>query len=281
MQPKRISPLADLLTMAIIFLAATLIAAVCLVALKPLFSEEGGAWLTLVAYLVQFGIAIGSALAWYRWRDRESPAGWNPPRFSFYWYNAPLTLGGLILLTAASIAIEPLLELFPDTMFDRLNDAIGRGGVTITLLVIIAPVFEELFFRGIVLEQTRRRWGAIPAVVVSSIFFGLVHMPVWPQVVNAVLMGFLLGYLYVICGSLVPVIIVHAANNAIAYLILEVTGTQNTGFRELIANDTLYWVVYSLCAAITAGSLVWMALSVRSTSEKSNKTDQIPLHENE
>ncbi len=280
MQPKPVSTLADLLMMAIIFLASTLIGALCLVAFKLLF-HEGSGWPTLIAYLVQFTLAIASALAWYKWREGKSPDGWNPPPFSFNWYNAPLTLGGLVLLTAASIVVEPLLSLFPNTMFDRLNDAIGRGGVTITMLVVAAPICEELFFRGIVLEQTRRKWGAFWAVVASSLFFGLVHIPMWPQVVNAALVGFVLGYLYIVTGSLIPVILVHAANNAIAYLMLQITGAQNTGFREMVGGGTLYWVVWSLCAAITASSLVWMALSVRNISEERNKKDQTPLHENE
>lgn len=92
----------------------------------------------------------------------------------------------------------------------------GRWG-TVQLLVgaiLIAPVSEELFFRGIVLEsvacRSRRVW---PAILLSSCAFGAVHGQ--PQdIVPLVSMGIVLGYLRIRCGTLWPCILLHMLFNA-------------------------------------------------------------------
>ena len=80
--------------------------------------------------------------------------------------------------------------------------------------ILIAPVAEELFFRGIILQSiafhSRRVW---PAIALSSIAFGVVHAQ--PQdVVPLVTMGVVLGYLRIRCGSLWPCIVLHMLFNA-------------------------------------------------------------------
>ncbi len=248
-----------------------------MVALQPLFEGTAGGGLTLTAYCIQFALATGAAMFYFRKRQRPLL------RFGFRWYNAPLTLWGLVLVTAVGVVIEPLMELFPESLFDRLNEAVGRGGITVLLLVVVAPLCEEIFFRGLVLEQVWRNRGTLWAVVASSLLFGLVHAPMWPQVVNAFAVGVILGYIYALSGSLIPVIIIHAVNNAAAYLMLEITGAQNTGFREIIGNDAVFWVVYAVAAVICGVSLYRMVVAGREAGRErmaqSNKTNQTPLHE--
>ncbi len=123
------------------------------------------------------------------------------------------------------------------------------------------------------LEQLSRRWGSGWAIVVSALFFGLVHLNP-TQAVNAFVMGIVLGYIYVVTRSLTPVIVIHAVNNGIAYLLLEMTGTQNTDTRTLLGNDTLYWAIYGASAAVFAASIVLLWLFAR---RKETKTDKIPL----
>jgi membrane protease YdiL (CAAX protease family) len=80
--------------------------------------------------------------------------------------------------------------------------------------VLIAPLAEEYFFRGLLLglfaTWTRRKW---LAVILSAAAFGAVHSQ--PQdIVPLFTMGLLLGALRVGCGSLAPCIVVHALFNA-------------------------------------------------------------------
>jgi len=81
--------------------------------------------------------------------------------------------------------------------------------------VVIAPVTEELFFRGLLLgtlvRHIRRLW---PAVVISGAAFGLIHIAQPQSVLPLVTMVVVLGYLRLRCGSLWPCIVLHALFNA-------------------------------------------------------------------
>ena len=90
------------------------------------------------------------------------------------------------------------------------------GGAILT--TIMAPLAEELFFRGF-LYGGLRRYGVPIAAVVSGLVFGGVHIggsPIGFLVPLAVL-GIILALLYERTGSLYPPIALHALNNSIAF----------------------------------------------------------------
>jgi membrane protease YdiL (CAAX protease family) len=263
MESKRFSSWGDLGIMTAIFFAAAIIARVCMagfMAMAPAIEREA---VMFIAYTAQFSLAIVGAIIWLRRRDGVKL------RFGVGWSAGPAILWGVVLITAASITLEPLIDLFPEHYLESLNDMIGRGGWAIMLTVVAAPVLEEIFFRGLVLESLSRRWSATAAVVASAAIFGAAHFPILPQMVNALVVSILLGYLYLATRSLIPVIVIHAVNNALAYMILELTGSQNTDTREMIGNDTIYWTVYAASAAIVIVSLI---IPVAKTNNKTPKT---------
>lgn len=269
--PERSAVWVELLAVAGIFLVATLIAAMCGAAIKIFSPGIDFAALASAIYALQFLLAI-AGIRIYLGRDGRRAL----VRFTFNWYNAPLALWGIVLVTAAGIVLEPLLDLFPESYFERLNGMLDGGGWAILLTVVLAPVFEEILFRGLLLESLLRRWKGWQAVAMSALLFGLVHMPILPQMVNAAVVGLVLGYVYALTRSLAPVVIIHAVNNGVAYLLLEITGTQNSDTRRMIGDDTLYWIVFGTSAAILAASvaLMWFFAEKRNT-----KISQTTLHE--
>ncbi len=121
-------------------------------------------------------------------------------------------------------------------------------------------MLEELLCRGVVLESLRARYGAATAWAVSSFFFGALHLqPV--LVVNAFVIGLILGYIYIVADSLWATIILHALNNAVAYLLL-LTGYGDATLAGLVGDRTIYWIVYAGAAAVTMLSawMVWRTL---------------------
>ena len=87
---------------------------------------------------------------------------------------------------------------------------------------ILAPVAEELVFRGAVLRAllswSKNHWGMI---ALSALIFALVHgNPA--QMPHAFLIGLLLGWMYWRTGSIIPGVAFHWANNSIAYLIYNI-----------------------------------------------------------
>jgi membrane protease YdiL (CAAX protease family) len=91
----------------------------------------------------------------------------------------------------------------------------GWGAVQLTVsAVIIAPLFEEILFRGLLLQsiwrQSRVAW---PAVVISAVAFGLVHIPQPQDVLPLVSFGLILGYVRVRSGRLWLCVWVHSLFN--------------------------------------------------------------------
>ena len=87
------------------------------------------------------------------------------------------------------------------------------------LTCIIAPVFEELVFRGALLGGLIKKFGVVPAVVLSGLCFSLMHMNP-EQTVYQFFLGCVCAYFAICSRSVVPSILLHAGNNLIA-LILE------------------------------------------------------------
>lgn len=85
---------------------------------------------------------------------------------------------------------------------------------------ILAPLAEELVFRGAVLRKLLAIFGEKwhwAAIVISALVFGAVHGNL-PQFVHATLIGLLLGWMYYRTGSILPGVMFHWINNTVAYL---------------------------------------------------------------
>jgi hypothetical protein len=87
------------------------------------------------------------------------------------------------------------------------------------LVTIAAPFFEELFFRGVLLNSFRARWGPLAAILVSAgVFAGIHPLPV--QFLPIFALGTVFGVLAYERGSLLPSIVAHAIQNGGVFLML-------------------------------------------------------------
>ncbi|WP_270563298.1 CPBP family intramembrane glutamic endopeptidase [Clostridium beijerinckii] len=84
--------------------------------------------------------------------------------------------------------------------------------------VFIAPIFEELFMRGIILEQLSRRYKPIISITVSALLFAIMHLNV-SQGVNAFLIGIIFGLVYLKTRNLIQTILLHGLNNLFCYIV--------------------------------------------------------------
>ena len=90
------------------------------------------------------------------------------------------------------------------------------GVITISL---IAPLLEEVLFRGAIQGYMMRRYNPWTAIVCAALIFGVTHMnPV--QIVYAALIGVIFGWIYYRTGSLLSVIVGHVLNNSMAAVTL-------------------------------------------------------------
>ncbi|MFI3259385.1 MAG: type II CAAX endopeptidase family protein [Rikenellaceae bacterium] len=170
-------------------------------------------------------------------------------RHSLNGFNPTILLWGVMMLLSVVVLMEPLLEIMPDIEMPQ-----GRGLSMLTALVIVAPVFEELLCRGVILEALRTKYGAAIACFVSALFFAIMHLE--PQaMVNAFVMGLLLGYIYLRTNSIFAPIILHAINNLFAYMFL-VFNLNDKSLMEMIQNPMIYRFVYGIAIGIMLLSLI-------------------------
>lgn len=138
------------------------------------------------------------------------------------------TSGGLVvgLLVATRVvstgygALVQALGWLPPVRSDSdLTALFGSGGVGLALAVVmvavVAPVAEELAFRGVILSAFGQRWGKWVAIVSSAALFAAYHFTLWLLVPTFVL-GLALGWLTWERRSLWPAIILHALYNGTA-----------------------------------------------------------------
>ncbi|UTY29372.1 CPBP family intramembrane glutamic endopeptidase [Treponema putidum] len=86
--------------------------------------------------------------------------------------------------------------------------------------LIIAPIYEELIFRGVIYDDTKKLFNAKIAALVSSILFGLMHFNGgYLQVTVTMLDGLLLAYCYEKTQSLYACILLHSLNNFMSVVI--------------------------------------------------------------
>jgi membrane protease YdiL (CAAX protease family) len=99
---------------------------------------------------------------------------------------------------------------------DMTDRADGAWGVVILVLVvgIGAPIFEEIFYRGLLQRSLMRRMGDWPAVIITAVVFGAVHFQLL-QFPALAAFGLVVGVLALRTGRLGPSIFAHMGFNLI------------------------------------------------------------------
>jgi hypothetical protein len=124
-----------------------------------------------------------------------------------------LLLGGYIII----LLHNAVLYMFGiDTQGDQVFQLFSQLESPVWFFLVgtvIAPVVEEIFFRGFLFQGFRQRYGWLPAILLSSAIFGAAHLdPV--SLIPTFILGCVLAYTFHRSNSLWPGIIFHAAINS-------------------------------------------------------------------
>lgn len=173
----------------------------------------------------------------------------NLIRHSMRGFDPTILLWGLIMILSMEVVLEPLMQQLPPSPIPS-----GRGLYMLLSLVVVAPLFEEFLCRGVILESIRRRRGAVAGCVISAMIFGIMHFEL-QSVLNAFVIGVLLGYLYLRTRSIFAPIILHSLNNVLAYFLL-IFGLADTSISQLVQNEFVYSIIYVASAIILLISFI-------------------------
>ncbi len=105
---------------------------------------------------------------------------------------------------------ENIIPLFGDNTFGYIV-----GGL---IVVVLAPVFEEIFFRGFLLRALSNKIGVYLGSIVSALMFALVHFP-WQSIIPIFILGLIINSIVIRTKNIWPAIGFHIFNNGIVFLI--------------------------------------------------------------
>jgi CAAX protease family protein len=133
-------------------------------------------------------------------------------------------LGSAGMLAVIFGLVETLLKALPRDYKPELDDMARfllnlPTVVAFLVTVVMAPICEEVFFRGAVLRGIRSSWGTAAGLLLSSALFGAWHqLP--PRMIVTFVLGLWFGWLAVASGGLAAPVVAHAFNNAVAMALL-------------------------------------------------------------
>jgi uncharacterized protein len=173
-------------------------------------------------------VGFAAGLGWLRLRGRLSWRILGPVRPGVAAVGIGIAVGAVATLLTYLVNALTVLLAEPDAPVQQqvLLDAL-RGGwslaVAAILAIVVAPVTEEVLFRGLLFQSLRRRVGLWPAAAVSSLLFASIHVEIlFSQplaLAGLFVFAMALAWSFHRFGSLVVPIIAHAVFNATSLIL--------------------------------------------------------------
>ena len=141
--------------------------------------------------------------------------------------NMPLFTWSILALVGASacVALNYMLGMFmPQAILDTYDEASevlwseNLQWLSFVAVVILAPLCEEMMFRGLIYARMRALMRAPYAILISGLLFGFFHGNAL-QFIYAFFLGILLAYMMEIYHTVWAPIIVHASANLLSWFI--------------------------------------------------------------
>ena len=180
----------------------------------------------------------------------------------------------LLILFSGTFMADPLENLIPmpDAFQDYMLKFIQPNILSFLQIVVAAPILEELFFRGIILEGFLKNYSPKKAIIWSAVIFGLAHLNPW-QAIGAILIGILIGWISWKTKSLLPGIFIHFTNNLLVFTLTFTTDSNIDSFYELFNNWMIYGIVFLIALGIFIGGIYLLKKDLNSTYPDSEITD--------
>lgn len=176
--------------------------------------------------------------------------------FNIGWKNAALCV---LIAVIGVFGINPLISSIDGFLVDigynlagslpLPMDNFGWLILNIILLAGVPAILEELIFRGVILNGYKKL-GAVPAMVITSLLFALIHGSV-QQFVFPFLFGLILSFAALKTGTVLAPIIIHFVNNALVVILNYVN------FSFEIAIPTWALLLIGLATTAAAFVIIW------------------------
>lgn len=161
---------------------------------------------------------------------------------------AMIVLLGISVQFFSSCILTTVLNLMPSVAEEYMNNLSAILEITPRMLLqvcLIAPIIEELFFRGLIFSLMSKLLPFIFANVVQAIVFGIYHGNV-VQVVYAFILGMFIGYILFITGSIVYTIVLHMSINLTGMFIDRIVPMDEALIVRMVIMIISFVIIYLL-----------------------------------
>lgn len=158
----------------------------------------------------------------------------------------------------------------PEWMEDTFMSMYGTNLVSNLLCMgVIAPLLEELLFRGVILGGLLRRMDPWWAILWSSVIFAVAHLNPW-QAMPAFLMGCLFGWIYYRTGSYWTIGGMHAFNNVSTILLTVLLGPEVMVKEDVLSLAGAAFVPLLIVSALLAAGGIWLLYKYLPTNKNNS-----------
>ncbi|MDD3520493.1 MAG: CPBP family intramembrane metalloprotease [Actinomycetota bacterium] len=177
-----------------------------------------------ILYGIQVLLMVGTvwffAIYWRRSRFKD---------LGLTYYSIIKTIWYSFLALLSILAINFIYVFIMTNVFkiappeNKIAELVENGNVSSTILLIvvslIAPICEELFFRGFIFQAFKQSWGVFAGLFISSFLFAAAHLELY-NFIPLMAIGWVLAYIFHKTKSLFPVIFLHSVYNLLMILVL-------------------------------------------------------------
>ncbi|MBU3156478.1 CPBP family intramembrane glutamic endopeptidase [Clostridium estertheticum] len=173
-------------------------------------------YIDLVADVIVKFFVISLLLKWYSKISYDIPRKQGLDKIKF--------IRIAVIIIGFRLAYDNSLIYLVDKipMPNFISQAFGEMSISpiimILTIAVIAPIYEEVIFRGILLKGMANKMDPNLALIISALIFALVHMNI-PQGINAFLLGLIIGAIYLRSNSIYLCIFAHFINNSVGITI--------------------------------------------------------------
>lgn len=178
-------------------------------------------------------------------------------------YILPLVLIGVFFNIFVSFVLDllPIPESILASYEKSTSNLVGgQVGVMITATVIAAPIIEEVIFRGLALSRLKCAMPVPGAVILSSVFFGLVH-------------GQLLWMAYAFVLGIILAVIAHKTDSILASMCVHMSFNLVGCFMDRVRISDVAATVVCISSLILTVALLWFVLKGENPQKLPNSTE--------
>lgn len=181
--------------------------------------------LMLVYELLQCALMVGGVLLFLRLRGKTMQhIGWNDPENPQDYIRA--VIYGVVTCSLMLAVSSILVQLFPQwattqNVIETTLQVDSRWGLLASFLSvgIMAPLCEEVLFRGYLYHAVRVKCGKWMSIIITSLLFAMVHGQ-WFQLFPLFMAGVFLNWFYVRSKSLIATVLMHSAWNTFSLFLV-------------------------------------------------------------